>query len=35
MLSVLYAIKNFVLENSEFCDAAITVMNGGDYYANV
>lgn len=35
MLNVLNAIKQFVLENSEFCDAAITIMNGGDFYANV
>lgn len=35
MLNVLNAIKKFVLANSEYCDAAITVMNGGDYYANV
>lgn len=35
MLNVLNVIKKFVLANSEYCDAAITVMNGGDYYANV
>ncbi len=35
MLHVLNSIKKFVLRNSEYCDAAIIIMNGGDYYANV
>ncbi len=35
MLNVLSTIKRFVLKNSEYCDAAIIIMNGGDYYANV
>lgn len=35
MFNIFNAVKEFVLENSEYCNAAITVMNGGDYYANV
>ena len=35
MLKMLSNIKEFFLENSEYCDAAVITLNGGDYYANV